>query len=232
MNKKQFKKNIAFLKENGISLSSTPVWEDKPFSVELETSSPAGEDMIIDLEKPTREELQRYIDGFDIDENVAIWWPNGRKIENKGLPFNSMSEQIDDYKEYLEWLQGICDSWPDEAGKVHPRKKDFMAAVTDLEDKIKNEITRLVEQSAEKTITFRRYDEEEDDEVVSYDLNIGDRASDGQYPTVRRVRLDPNGEVVVDAFDSYEDFEYSLDELSADDLAGLYEGCHEILFPQ
>jgi len=127
MNKEQFDKNIAFLKENGISLSSAPVWNDKPFSVELETSSPAGEDMIIDLEEPTREELQRYIDHFDIDENVSIWWPDGHKMEDKGLPFNSMSEQIDDYKEYLERLQDICDRMPDGKGNVPKKKKSPVA---------------------------------------------------------------------------------------------------------
>lgn len=132
MNKTEFDKNINYLSDNGIEMSSTPAYEEKPFSVELQTNTPAGEDMIICLEEPTREEMQSYIDNFDIDENVALWWPNGHKMEDKGLPFNSMSEQIDDYKEYLEWLQDICDRWPDNGTLPRPTMKDRVS-ITKLE---------------------------------------------------------------------------------------------------
>ncbi len=30
----------------------------------------------------------------------------------RGVPFNNMKEQYEDYEAYLKWLQGICDKMP------------------------------------------------------------------------------------------------------------------------
>lgn len=62
--------NLLYLENNDISLSSESVWDNLPHSVELGTYTDAGEDMIIDLEEPTKEKLQEYINGFDINEEV------------------------------------------------------------------------------------------------------------------------------------------------------------------
>ena len=43
--------NLLYLEENDIRHSENPVWEDKPRSVELETYTNGGEDMIINLEE-------------------------------------------------------------------------------------------------------------------------------------------------------------------------------------
>lgn len=87
-----------------------PVWENHPYSVELECYTDAGSDMLIALEEPTREQLQDYIDNFDIDEEVSIWWPNGRP--GNGVPFDNMREHYNDLEDYLKWLQGICNKMP------------------------------------------------------------------------------------------------------------------------
>ena len=66
--------------------------------------------MFIDLEKPTKEKLQEYIDNFDINENVSIWWPDGQ--HGRGVPFNNMKEHYEDYEDYLKFLQKVCNKMP------------------------------------------------------------------------------------------------------------------------
>ena len=53
MNKEEYKTNLSILEDNNINLTSEKIWDDEPFSVELETYTDAGEDMIINLEEPT-----------------------------------------------------------------------------------------------------------------------------------------------------------------------------------
>ena len=108
----EFKKNIAYLEENDISYCGDCGWDNLPYQGELETYTDAGEDMIISLEVVDKEHLQDYIDNFDINENVALWWPDGCKIEGKGVPFDNMKEQYEDYEAYLERLQEVCDGMP------------------------------------------------------------------------------------------------------------------------
>lgn len=103
--------NLSYLDGESIFKSnSEPVWEEHPRSVELECYTDGGEDMLIYLEEPTKEKLQEYIDNFDIDYNVSIWWPNGQK--DSGVPFDNMKEHYEDYEEFLKRLQKICDGMP------------------------------------------------------------------------------------------------------------------------
>lgn len=102
--------NILYLENNDLQLQNSRPWDHKERSVEFECYTDAGEDMFIDLEEPTKEKLQEYINDFDIDYNVSIWWPDGKP--GKGVPFNNMKEQYEDYEDYLKWLQGICDKMP------------------------------------------------------------------------------------------------------------------------
>ena len=104
--------NLLYLEENEIHASEKPAWSDKPRSKEFECYTPAGEDMIFALEKPVKHLLQEYIDDFDINESVALWWPDGRKMEGKGVPFNNMKEHYEDYEAYLKWLQKVCNKMP------------------------------------------------------------------------------------------------------------------------
>lgn len=105
-----FKRNLEILDENNICLCSTdPAWPEYPNSVELETYTDAGEDMSICLREPSKEELQEYIDNFDIDENVMLWWGHGRDAAHAaGVPFENISDHYADYRDYLAELQRVC----------------------------------------------------------------------------------------------------------------------------
>lgn len=106
----KFKKNLEILEENSIYLSSSPAWDNKPNSVELETYTDAGEDMIIDLDEPSKKCLQDYCDDFDIDEQVMLWWQNGRDAAHaKSVPFNNTREHYEDYEAYLAELRRVAE---------------------------------------------------------------------------------------------------------------------------
>ena len=80
---------------------------------ELECYTDAGEDMIISLDKVRKKNLQRYIDDFDINEEVLMWWQNGIEYaKEKKVPFNNVKEHYEDYELYLEKLQKACDKMP------------------------------------------------------------------------------------------------------------------------
>ena len=101
--------NIRILEENDIRICGQ-AWDDKPDSVELETYTDAGEDMIFCLEAPTKAELQAYIDGFDKDEAVMLWWQNGKEAAaSEGMPHNNICEHYEDHENYLKDLQRVCD---------------------------------------------------------------------------------------------------------------------------
>lgn len=100
--------NINILAENNINLISIP-WENFIYSGELETYTNAGEDMIICLEEITKEKLEEYIENFDINEEVLMWWENGiHKAHEKGVPFNNIKDHYDDYEAYLKNLRSVA----------------------------------------------------------------------------------------------------------------------------
>lgn len=116
-----------------------PGWDDKPKSVELNCSTGAGEDMYINLEEISAEALEEYINGFDIEYNVSLWWPDGRP--GRGVPFDNQAEQVADYEDYLAWLRDIVDlsrglnkkkGYLSNSQRLYVDK--FMAAAKDLED--------------------------------------------------------------------------------------------------
>ena len=103
----EFKANIKHLSENDI------IWRPETgeyYSGELVCHTPAGEEMFITLEVVNKEHLQEYIDNFDINYNVVLWWPNGER--GSGVPFDNIKEHYEDYEEWLEQLQEICDGMP------------------------------------------------------------------------------------------------------------------------
>ena len=106
--------NILFLEDFDINKQNDePVWSYAPRSVEFECYTDGGEDMFIDLEEPTKEKLQEYIDNFDINENVLLWWQNGIEFtREKRVPFDNIKEHYEDYEDYLKWLQKICNKMP------------------------------------------------------------------------------------------------------------------------
>lgn len=81
---------------------------------ELECYTDAGEDMIISLDKVRKKNLQEYIDNFDINENVMIWWRDlsDEQRKEKKVPFDNVKEHYEDYEAFLEKLQKACDKMP------------------------------------------------------------------------------------------------------------------------
>lgn len=109
----EFKKNIDYLEENDISFLGDCGWDNLLYQAELETYTDSGEDMIIHLEVVDKEHLQDYIDDFDINENVMMWWRDGEDAAHEhGVPFTDIRDHYKDYEDYLERLQGICDGMP------------------------------------------------------------------------------------------------------------------------
>ena len=106
--------NLLVLDDNSITKENKePVWNEHPASVELETYTDGGEDMFICLEEPTRESLQEYINNFDINETVMLWWRGGEEeARAKGVPFNNIADHYADYSDYLETLQAVCNLMP------------------------------------------------------------------------------------------------------------------------
>lgn len=96
--------NILFLEDYDITCDGN----------DLECYTDAGEDMIISLDKVRKKNLQEYIDNFDINEEVLIWWRDlsDEQRKEKKVPFDNMKEHYEDYEAYLKWLQGICDKMP------------------------------------------------------------------------------------------------------------------------
>ncbi len=77
---------------------------------ELECYTDAGGDMIISLDKVRKKNLQDYIDNFDINEEVMLWWQNGKP--GRGVPFSNIKEHFEDYEDYLATLQSVCNRMP------------------------------------------------------------------------------------------------------------------------
>lgn len=110
MNKKQFKANVAYLKKNGVELCGQCLWEGFPFSAELECYTKAGGDMIFDVDVLNREKLSQYIDEFNINKEVVLWWPNGEK--GNGVPFSNIKEHYEDLEEWVESMKEIINGMP------------------------------------------------------------------------------------------------------------------------
>lgn len=109
----KFKKNLDYLEENDVSYCGECGWNDCPYSAELECYTDAGEDMIISLEVLDKEHLQDYIDGFDINEQVMAWWRDGEdEARERGVPHATIVDHYEDYRDYLDWLQKVCDGMP------------------------------------------------------------------------------------------------------------------------
>ena len=81
---------------------------DKPNGIELESYTNAGGDMIttIDVSKDWKHDFREYVDNFDVDNEVVLWWPNGQP--GKGVPFSNIREHYEDLEEWLSWMKDIA----------------------------------------------------------------------------------------------------------------------------
>lgn len=151
---KQMQKLLDLWEENDIHWNG-PAWEDEPHSVELECYTGAGEDMIINLHHISADDLEEYVNDFDITLNVSIWWQNGEP--GRGVPFDNQAEHVQDYEDYLAWLRDIID----ESRNVRNKKTDlshsqqlyvekFLSNVQDLKD-----VGVAITWSKKKGFTFK-----------------------------------------------------------------------------
>lgn len=106
MNKKEFNVNIAYLEANYIEVNDEPLWKDKPYSRELYFETPSGGDFSISVEEVTREKVLDYLDDFDVDEVVMLWWENGRH------PFGSIKALYEDIEQWLQDFKQIAYNMP------------------------------------------------------------------------------------------------------------------------
>lgn len=105
--------NLEVLEEHNISFTGKG-WDDEPYSGEFETYTDAGEDMIFTLETITRNDFKQYIDDFDVNENVLMWWHDGYVAAHKaGVPFENIKEHYQDYEDWLEELSSFVDELED-----------------------------------------------------------------------------------------------------------------------
>lgn len=103
--------NILYLEDNDVILvSDSPIWKEYPRSVELECYIDAEGGMLIDLEKPSKAKMEEYIDDFEINHEVDIWWSNEKP--GNGVPFLNMKEYWGDLEDYLKRLKRICKKMP------------------------------------------------------------------------------------------------------------------------
>ena len=75
--------------------------------IELESYTDGGGDMIItiDVSDDWKQAFKDYVEEFDIDNEVSIWWPDGQP--GKGVPFNNIRELYDDIDDWVKWLKDI-----------------------------------------------------------------------------------------------------------------------------
>ncbi len=112
MNQKEYKANIAYLETKEIHYHGK-AWNDKPWSAELTCSTDAGGDMVINLEVLDPEHFYEYIDDFDIDEEIMLWWQSGKEAaRQKGLPFDNIGDHYRDLQEWLDYLRAALEDWP------------------------------------------------------------------------------------------------------------------------
>lgn len=80
----------------------------EPNGIELESYTDAGGDMIttISVEDDWKHDFREYVDNFDINEEVKLWWPDGQP--GKGVPFDNMRDHYDDTEEWLNWMKDIA----------------------------------------------------------------------------------------------------------------------------
>lgn len=85
-----------FLEESNVKVS---ICED---DVELENYTDAGGDKIITLVNLEVKELEEYLNTYDINEEVLLWWKDG--ADGKRTPFDNIIEHVQDEEKWLnDW---------------------------------------------------------------------------------------------------------------------------------
>lgn len=120
LNKVQ-KQQVKYLE--GVDGVSVNIYRD---GIEIETYTDAGGDMVDYFHESDCKEMKRlmteYYDEYDINHEVAIWWPNGEK--GTGVPFNDMSEHIADLKDWRKRMMKIIEQMPNDDGTIPEPKTE------------------------------------------------------------------------------------------------------------
>lgn len=112
MTQEEFNANIKYLEENDVIVGEYQLWDDSPFSRELELYTDKGGDMIINLECVDKYCLQDYIDSFNINEDVIQWWDNFGEKKDATMPYTDIRDHYNDIEDWLDRLNDICDGMP------------------------------------------------------------------------------------------------------------------------
>lgn len=100
-------------------LDKNAVWCERDYDGEWELSNytNAGGDMCWTLKDLSKECLQEYIDNFDINDEVLLWWqpsdPFSHHEPGSKTPFSNVKEHYEDLEAWLNNLQDICNSMPE-----------------------------------------------------------------------------------------------------------------------
>ena len=81
---------------------------------EVENYTDAGGDMVICIGELTKEKLSEYLDNFDLNDEVVLWWSETTSKERKerGLPFGNIKEHYEDLEAWLQTMWTICRKMP------------------------------------------------------------------------------------------------------------------------
>lgn len=77
---------------------------------ELELYTDAGGDMTISLDHLMIDQLEEYINNFDINEEISLWWHNGEP--GNGVPFDNMKEHYEDLEAWVTQVKIIAIQMP------------------------------------------------------------------------------------------------------------------------
>ena len=101
MTQKDFEKNLAI-----IEIYDCEVSGENGKGIELCSYTSGGEQMLITLDELSSNALNKWLDGFDANEQVIFWWPNGRK--DPSVPFDNVADHYNDYMDWVEFMRDIA----------------------------------------------------------------------------------------------------------------------------
>jgi hypothetical protein len=93
--------NKAFLENHDITCTKC-----KDGGWELESYTDGGGDQIVYVDNLTSNELIKYLENYDVNEETNLWFPNGQP--GKGVPFDNYKDLWDDIENWRRWMLGIA----------------------------------------------------------------------------------------------------------------------------
>lgn len=111
---KLVKKQLEYLEDNDLNID---IDND---GIEVETYTDAGGNMVDYFHAEDFGRLKaamvEYYKEYDINHEVAIWWPNG--VKGTGVPFDNMNEHFADLKVWQKKMLKIVKGMPNDDGTI------------------------------------------------------------------------------------------------------------------